>query len=72
MLLHGGMTAKSIRERYPGPWLVEEDMTGFRVLAQDRTLICTIFAYQSLERTLKRPEARAIAHAIAKLPLIEK
>jgi hypothetical protein len=45
MLLHG-MTAKSIRERYPGPW---EDMNRFRVLAQDGTLICTIFAYQSLE-----------------------
>lgn len=65
--------AKSIRERYPPPWDIEEIPAGFRVRAANGMPL--VYIYAPDEATLKaisstgltRSEALAIARAIVRL-----
>ena len=63
--------AKSIRERFPKPWRVEElPAPGFRVVSNNNVAIAYVYWGQKglPGQQLTRAEALAIAKAIASMP----
>lgn len=63
---------RSIRERFPAPWNVQEVDGGYRVVSVNGRILAYIYAHsdfhaQALSHAITWPEARAIAHAIAAL-----
>lgn len=67
------MALTTFRDRYPPPWHVEAIPGGFKIMSANGFAIAYIYALEGHARsaspnTLTVPEARAIAHAIARLP----
>jgi len=66
---------RSIRDRFPAPWRVDEMPAGFRVVDASATPLAYVYALSEQQRaalpgrTLTQAEARAIAAAIASLSL---
>ena len=66
-------TQPTFRERFPGPWAIEEMPGGFRVIAGDGTPLTYVYAPTDQQRsaipgrTLTHAEAKAIATAITGL-----
>ena len=67
---------RSFRDRFPAPWRVEETPGGFRVLDRTGTPLASIYAASENQRRrvasrgLSPGEARALAHAITRLPAL--
>jgi hypothetical protein len=62
----------AFRERYPGPWTIEELVECVRVVAMDGTILATIYREENqtrraLTNRVTLPEAQALAKAIAGL-----
>ena len=66
---------RSIRDRFPPPWRVEQTPSGFRILDSKATPLVYVYAATEQQREmvssqgLTPDEARAIATAIASLPM---
>ena len=67
-------TRRSIRDRFPAPWTVEEMPAGFRVCAANGVALAYVYAAPQAQlgtltpQGLSPAEARAMAQAIAALP----
>ena len=65
---------RSIRDRFPAPWRVEQTPGGFRVLDRNDTPLVHVYVASEEQRRLVSSrgltpaEARALAQAIARLP----
>jgi hypothetical protein len=63
----------AFRERYPGPWEIEESAEAVRVVAKDGTVLAYIYfederpSRRALMGRVTRAEAWALAKAIAGL-----
>ena len=67
------MALATFRDRYPPPWTVETIPGGYKVMSANGFAIAYVYALEGHARsaspnTLTVPEARAIAHVIARLP----
>ena len=67
------MTGTTFRDRYPGPWVIEESTESFCVVAPDGTVLAYIYFEDDLptrratSKRVTRAEAWALAKAIAGL-----
>jgi hypothetical protein len=67
----------AFRERYPGPWDIQETSESVRVVAREGTVLAYIYfedeqcTRKALTGRVTRAEARALAKAIAALGTIQ-
>ena len=65
--------SRTIRERYPPPWRVKETPGGYVVTCANGNRLAYLYVREERVASagLTRPEAKAIAQAIARIAMLE-